>query len=316
MKVIRSLRLCAAAFFLTSLAASSTFAADPPAGTRAAAGQKAEPEPDFHWQPGPAKIALGHDLDLDLPDSYGFLAMPEAGKLMEKFGNFHNESLLGVIVGGDEKADWIVTVRYEDEGYIKDDEKIDADALLKDIREGTEQGNEERIKRGFAAVHVGDWAEPPRYEKSAHHLVWALKANSDDGTSINYNTRVLGRKGFVSLNLISDEKSFTADRPHAATLLAATRFRPGARYEDFDRTKDKVAEYGLAGLILGGAGLGAAKLVKIGLLAKFGKVILAALIAGKKALVLFLAGIAAWVRRFFGGKPGVTKATGDNTETE
>ena len=95
---------------------------------------------------------------------------------------------------------------------------------------------------------------------------------------------------------------------NAAALLGATRFKPGARYEDFNEKTDKVAEYGLIGLILGGAGLGAAKLVKVGLLAKFGKTILALLIAGKKAVVVALAGAAAFLKRLFGGKK--------NTETD
>jgi hypothetical protein len=47
-----------------------------------------------------------------------------------------------------------------------------------------------------------------------------------------------------------------------------------------------VAEYGLTGLVLGGAGLGLAKVAKIGLLAKFGKGLLALLLVGKKAIVI------------------------------
>ncbi len=131
---------------------------------------------------------------------------------------------------------------------------------------------------------MGNWEEAPRYDRAAHHLVWALNATSDDGASVNYNTRVLGRHGYVALTLLTSPQSLAANKSEAATLLAATRYRAGSRYEDFDEKKgDKMAEYGLAGLVLGGAGLGAAKLVKVGLLAKFGKGLLALLIAGKKA---------------------------------
>jgi uncharacterized membrane-anchored protein len=61
-----------------------------------------------------------------------------------------------------------------------------------------------------------------------------------------------------------------------------------------------VAEYGLVGLVLGG--LGAAKLVKIGLLAKFWKVILTAVLAAKKAIALGFMAVAAFVKRIFGKK--------------
>jgi len=96
----------------------------------------------------------------------------------------------------------------------------------------------------------------------------------------------------------------------ALTLLDATTFAKGQRYEDFDSKKDKVAEYGLAGLIAGGAGLAALKLAKIGLIAKFWNVILAALIAAKKALFVGLAALGAWVKRLLGGKKkGTAPAT-------
>ncbi len=94
----------------------------------------------------------------------------------------------------------------------------------------------------------------------------------------------------------------TEFKPHATALLGTTAFAQGARYEDFDAKNDKVAEYGLAGLVMAGAGLGAAKLVKLGLLAKFSKVILAALIAGKKFIVIGLIALGAAVKKFFGAK--------------
>ena len=85
-------------------------------------------------------------------------------------------------------------------------------------------------------------------------------------------------------------------------MLGATHFDAGARYEDFNEKTDKVAEYGLTGLILAGAGLGAAKLVKIGLLAKFWKLLLGLLIAGKKVIVVAVLAIGGAIKKFFGGK--------------
>jgi hypothetical protein len=54
--------------------------------------------------------------------------------------------------------------------------------------------------------------------------------------------------------------------------------------------------------VLGGAGLGAAKLIKLGLLAKFWNVIAAALLAGKKFVVLAVLAVAGFVKRLFGRK--------------
>ncbi|MBO1912199.1 DUF2167 domain-containing protein, partial [Microvirga sp. 3-52] len=58
----------------------------------------------------------------------------------------------------------------------------------------------------------------------------------------------------------------------------------GNKYEDFDKSTDKVSEYGLNALILGGAGLAIAK--KIGILGVI-------LVFAKKFGVLIIAGLAA-----------------------
>lgn len=278
-------------------AASAAASAAPPASTEVA------PEARLPWKHGPTKVDLGHELDLDLPEPYVFLGMPEAGRLMEKLGNLHNETLLGVVASKNDDADWFVTVRYEEAGFIKDDEEIKGDELLQALRDGAEESNPERVQRGFKEIHADSWAEPPRYEKTVHHLVWGLNVRDVDGVSVNFNTRVLGRHGYASINLVTDPAKLAGNKPVAAALLEATSFRDGARYQDFDGKKDKVAEYGLIGLVLGGAGLGAAKLVKVGLLAKFSKVIIAALIAGKKAVVALCLGIGAFFKRIFSRKP-------------
>jgi uncharacterized membrane-anchored protein len=106
---------------------------------------------------------------------------------------------------------------------------------------------------------VTGWSEPPQYDRALHRLVWALRARSDDGDSVNFNTRVLGRKGIVSLDLVCDPAELAVDKPEVAALLQGTAFRSGARYEDFDSKMDPIAQYGLSGSILAGAGIGAAK---------------------------------------------------------
>jgi uncharacterized membrane-anchored protein len=266
------------------------------------------------WKLGPQKIELGHELTLSLPESHVFIPPAEASKILEKMGNFHNEDLLGVVASKDEQADWFVTIRYEEEGYIKDDEKIDADELLSSIREGTEEANKERVEKGFKPLKIDGWTDPPRYERGVHHLVWALEVSDDEGKSINFNTRILGRKGYASINLVTGPEHLAEYKPQAAALLAASAFGPGARYEDFDHKTDKMAEYGLAGLVLGGAGLGAAKLVKIGLLAKFWKVIIAALIAGKKVIIVALLAVGAFVKKLFGGGKSEAQPAGGPPE--
>ncbi len=274
-----------------------------PQGAPAASGEAAANQgPSLPWQMGPAALTLEHEVKLDLPAGYQFLAQPDAGRVMEKLGNLHNENLLGVVISSGENDEYFVTLRYDEEGFIKDDEEIDGEEILEAMREGEEEYNEERKQAGFPPLHLGGWVEPPRYDKGAHHLVWGLIVSSPEGDSINYNTRVLGRRGYVSVNLVTDREHLAHDKPAAAALLKATSFASGSAYGDFDSSTDKVAEYGLTGLILGGAGLGLAKVAKVGLLAKFGKVILAALIAGKKLIAVAAIAVFALIKKLMGRK--------------
>jgi uncharacterized membrane-anchored protein len=292
--------VCALCFVFSATGAKAQSTADSPAAPALAASAQVEgPQPE--WQPGPRKVDLGHEISIDLPAGYVYLPPGESKKLLEKNGSFHNDSVLGLLASAKDE-DWFVVVRFEDEGYIKDDDKLDGEEILSSMREGLPEANEERKRRGFKPLSLDGWAEPPRYEKAQHHMVWALIVSDPDGKSINFNTRILGRRGYVSLNLVTAPESLGTYKGNATSLLAATHFNAGARYEDFNEKTDKVAEYGLAGLVLAGAGLGAAKLVKIGLLAKFGKAIIALLIAGKKAIVVAVLAIGAALKKFFGGK--------------
>jgi uncharacterized membrane-anchored protein len=290
----------ASAIFVASSASAVSSDPDPGASAPAAAAS-AEPE-NLPWREGPLKQDLGHQVTLDLPSGFAYLGLPEAAKLMEKNGNLYNDNLLGLVVSTADEDDYFVTLRYDDDGHVKDDEEVDGKELLKSIQEGEDEYNEERKKHGFPAIHADSWFSDPSYDKAKHQLVWGLVVKDSEGESLNYNTRILGRTGYVSLNLVTDRAHLAHDKAAGATLLGVTTFTKGAAYEDFNEKSDKVAEYGLTGLVLGGVGLGLAKAAKIGLLAKFGKVIIAGLIAGKKLIAVGIAGAAMWLKKLFGKK--------------
>src|SRR5215813_2681703 len=273
----------------------------------AAGGKAAPPTPQreeepLPWMEGPTKMVLGHALTLDLPQGFAALPREPAKKLMERNGNFFNDNLLAVVTAPE--AQWFVSLRYIDDGYVRDDEaeKMDPVAILEAIQEGVEEANKVRKERGFSAFHISGWTDVPRYERASHHVIWGTRGHSDNGTTLNYTTRILGRGGLVSMTLVGSPEVVEANKPQLTTLIGATRWDPGARYEDFQQGKDRVAEYGLAALVAGGAGAAALKLVKVGLLAKFGTKLLALLIAGKKLIFVAVAGWAALLKRLFGKK--------------
>jgi uncharacterized membrane-anchored protein len=254
------------------------------------------------WQQGPARVDLGHDVLLDLPRQHAFLPKEYAAKALVEMGNPYVDNVLGLVAAADHGADWFVVIQYDGDGHVKDDETIDAEELLSSLREGNAEVNKERGERGFKPLTLEGWSEAPHYDKQQHRLVWALVVSDADGKSVNYNTRLLGRHGYTSLNLVTDPEKLGQYKAQAIELLAATHYDTGARYEDFQPEHDKVAEYGLAGLVAAGAGVGAAKLVKIGLLAKFWKLIMVALVAGKKLIVVGLLAVAAFVKKLLGGR--------------
>lgn len=241
---------------------------------------------------GPKKIAVLGQANINLPEGYGYIPGPQAINLLRAMGNRPGNEINGMIVPLADDESWFMVVRYIAAGYIKDDDAKDwkADALLTDIREGTEEANAERRSRGIPEMEVIGWVEAPHYESATQRLVWSLSskdkgAPNNDNNGINYNTLALGREGYISMNLVANLKEISALKPVANTLLSNLEFNEGKRYADFNPSTDKVAEYGLAALVAGAA---AKKLgffaVIAAFLAKFAKLIGIAVIAGGAAL--------------------------------
>lgn len=292
---IQSPRGRLAAWALAAVAAMATcgttsaFAEDAPAvSTQEQAHQAAIEEASKAMQAaqirGPAEIKLRDQATLKLPAGYIWVPEPAASQFMKAVGNHPDERELGLVFPESDAQGWMVVARYEDAGYIKDDDakNWDVDELFTSLKEGTEASNEERRKNGYPELDILGWVEKPNYVADAHRLVWSMSARvkgapADEPTSINYNTYALGREGYITLNLITGSQAIGQDKAHAQTLLTALNFNEGKRYADFNQSTDKVAEYGLAALV---GGLAAKKLgmfaLAAGFLAKFAKVILLA----------------------------------------
>ncbi|MDD2670377.1 DUF2167 domain-containing protein [Zoogloea sp.] len=291
----RSLAVLVLCLPCLSVTPSVTLAADAPADPRArieAAAQTAMAA----IQKGPRDIALGEEGSLRLPAGYGFIPKAEAAAMLAAQGSHTGKGFYGLIVG--EELDGFLVLEYEDAGYVKDEDARDWDAtkLLDSLREGTEAGNEERRQMGVPEYSVVGWVEAPNYDAATHRLVWSAsvrtKGAENRGDGVNYNTYVLGREGYFSMNLVTSLASIDKEKPAARELLAALDFHEGKRYADFNSSTDKVAEYGLAALIGGIAAKKLGLLATLGIfLAKFWKV-------GALAFV----GLGAGARKFFGKK--------------
>jgi uncharacterized membrane-anchored protein len=220
---------------------------------------------------GPADISLIDQAVLKIPEGYLFIPKKEAVDFMSFIGNKTSENFIGLIMSPNDDLRWFIDINYIKAGYVKDDDakKINPNTILKDIKDSTEEANKERIAQGVSALDVVKWIEEPSYNPSTHHLIWSILAKnrgtSDvDGQVVNYDVGAFGREGFFKFVLITPASHIEQDKLHILKLLEALHYNTGKRYEDFAEATDKVAKYGLIGLITGIA----AK--KVGLLALAG----------------------------------------------
>lgn len=255
-----------------------------------AAAQDAEP-PQLDWQAGPGTASIGSSLaEIDVPEGFVFLDAANSARFMEMLGNPVSGMEKATVAPISDEETWFVVFEWDPIGWVDDTEKedLDADALIESIKQGTEAANEERRERGWQTLEIVGWYERPNYDEVTNNLTWAVEAQSGEDRVLNRNIKLLGRRGVMTATLVASPEELSRVSPITDDLLANYRFTEGNRYAEFIPGKDTVAKYGLTALIAGGAG---AALVKSGFLARFWKL-----------LVLAAVGVAAWVRRLFGGK--------------
>ena len=184
-------------------------------------------------------------------------------------------------------------------GGNHDAAKIDYAALLKQMQEDAVEANQEREKAGYPPIQLIGWASAPRYDAATHKMYWAKEIKFGDSPehTLNYNIRMLGRRGVLSLNGVASMNRVLDIEAASPAIVSMVQFNAGHRYADYDAKTDKKADYSLAGIVLGGA-VDAKIAAKAGLLAKIGAILL----AGKKFVVIALIGIAAIAKRLFSRK--------------
>jgi uncharacterized membrane-anchored protein len=237
---------------------------------------------------------------LTVPTNFNYLGPEDTETVLcQLWGNPPSgRKLLGLLMpAGRTPLDrncWVVTVDYSEDGFVKDDDaaKINYDELLKKMQQGTEANNKQRKEGGYPAITLVGWAAPPRYDAAAHKLYWAkdLKFAGEDHDTLNYDIRMLGRRGVLVLGAVADMDQLDEINRQTPQILGMVNFNEGNRYADFDPKVDKVATYGLAALVAGGI---AAKL-------GFFKLIWVALLALKKFVIIGVVAAGAWLKKLLG----------------
>jgi uncharacterized membrane-anchored protein len=246
---------------------------------------------------------------LKVPGGFYYLDSGDAEKVLtEIWGNPSGSASgdLGMIfplkLSPEDASAWGSVLSYSDDGYVSDAdaESTDYNAVLTDLKNETEQENAERQKQGYEAIKLIGWAEPPHYDKGLHALHWArdLVFGNDMNAphTLNYQLRILGREGVLQVNFVAGMDQLQDVKSNIPAVAGLVSYDADKKYEDHHEG-DKLAAYGLAGLIATAAG---AKIA-----AKIGFIALAFAFLKKGGIVLLLAASAIFkpITNFFKKKP-------------
>lgn len=216
-------------------------------------------ESTFTYEYGTVELNNGL-ATLRVPSGYKFLGSERSAYVLsELWGNPPSE-VVGLLFPEDispisDNFTYAVEITYSEDGFIKDGdaEDIDYEDLLEEMQNDAKEANRERKKLGYGSVELVGWASAPFYDNKNKKLHWAKELNFEgsERNTLNYNIRILGRKGFLTMNAIGDIEVLPMFNKDRNQILASVEFNEGNRYQDFDADFDDVAAYGIGGLIAG-----------------------------------------------------------------
>lgn len=237
-------------------------------------------------------MVLGQGLvELTIPEGYRFVGSEDARTvLVDLWGNPPQlgEGTMGMLFPEEYSPvgteGYGIEISFTEDGYISDEDAtdIDYDELLEQMQADVLAANEERRLAGYEAMELVDWATPPRYDATNKRLHWAkeLAFEGIAEPTLNYNVLFLGRRGYLTMNVIGGMENLPQVNDKLDEILASVSYQEGHRYSDYQPGTDRVAAYGIGALIAGKV------LAKTGFLAMIGVFLL------KAWKIILIAGVA------------------------
>lgn len=224
--------------------------APPPEADAEAEGDELLEEMPPH-QTGPVTVDLGEGIEIDLPAGAILFERTVARAMLEESGENPDDVLAIVVPAGDEP--WSLSIDWSGVGHVSDADagKLDAREMLAQMDRGTRAQNVVRRAKHVSELFVDGWSTEPRYQRDRRALTWGVKLHSDEGPLLNEFTNVLGRHGYVGLDLIAAPADIEAARVSAAPAMAGIHFKSGHRYEEFDPRTDRDSGMNLRNLVVG-----------------------------------------------------------------
>lgn len=253
-------------------------------------------ENSLNYKTGKLTLA-GGSIAIDVPDGFKFLESADARRVIEDiWGNPPSgKPPLGLLMPASSSVmlpgGYAFIVSFNDVGYVKDDDaaKVNYDDLLKDMKKSSEEENNERRKLNLTTMDLVGWAAKPYYDHDRKILHWAkeYKIPDEDVNTLNYDVRVLGRKGVMVLQAVATMDELDSVNAHINDVLAMVNFTEGNRYSDFNSSTDKIAAWTIGGLV---AGKVLAKAGFFAVILKFLKFIIAGVVLAGGAIWRFITG--------------------------
>ena len=216
-------------------------------------------EASFKYQHGEIQLDNGIGV-LNVPPGFRFLDSDQSEYVIhDLWGNPPDARTLGMIIpeniGLTNERSWAFIITYDEMGFVKDNDAddVDYDELLKEMQSDAASANEERVKQGYESIAIIGWAAKPYYDSEKKVLHWAkeIKFGENDGTTLNYNVRILGRKGVLVLNAVASMMELPEVQQNIEPVLASFSYSDGNKYADFDASIDEVAAWTIGGLVAG-----------------------------------------------------------------
>jgi uncharacterized membrane-anchored protein len=216
-------------------------------------------ENSFHYEYG--EISLIEDVaTIIVPPGFKYLNAEQSNYVLTELWENPPSETLGLLFPIDDSplSDYLtyaVEISYSEEGYISDEdvEDLDYTELLEIMQNDFLEMNPERIELGYQSFELIGWAADPFYDSKTKKLHWAkeIKFSDTEENILNYNIRVLGKKGYLNLNAIGVMRVLPLVNDDINKIIGCVEFNEGNTYFDFNPDIDEIASYGIGGLIAG-----------------------------------------------------------------
>lgn len=202
-----------------------------------------------------------HMASLTIPKGYKFIGKDQARFILEElWENLPDERVLGMIVPENFQVnqlngEWAFVVSYDNIGFVKDKDAddINYEQLLQQLKTDEAATNMERERLGYNTMNIMGWAAAPYYDREKKILHWAKEFRIQGNTlnTLNYEVKILGRKGLISLNAVGTMEQFPSIREQLPRIIGMVQFNEGHRYADFESGVDVVGAWNLGSLVVG-----------------------------------------------------------------